>query len=61
MISRTLGLGLLRRYDDVAASFLESAHQISAEARKELFEAVSSALHATGEGGEPDPGPGSSS
>lgn len=56
-ISRTLGMGLLRRYDDVIASFLESAHKISGEARKGLFEAVSCALHAIGEGSEPDTGP----
>jgi hypothetical protein len=53
-IGKTLGLGLLRRYDDVSAPFLESAHRITAEARKELFGAVSSALHAAGEAGQPD-------
>ena len=46
VISRTLGLALLRQYDTVAPSLLESARRISAEARKELFGAVSSALHA---------------
>jgi len=56
-VSRTLGLGLLRRYDDVTPSFLESAHRISGEARKELFGAVSSALHAGAEASEPDTGP----
>ncbi len=56
-INRTLGLGLLRRYDDVTPSFLESAHRISGEARKELFGAVSSALHTIAEADEPDSGP----
>ena len=53
VISRTLGLALLHQYDTVAPSLLESARRISAEARKELFGAVSSALHADlGPGGQ---------
>ena len=54
VISRTLGLALLRRYDTIAPSFLGSARRISADARKELFEAVSSALHADLGPGESD-------
>jgi hypothetical protein len=54
VISRTLGLALLDQYDTVAPSVLESARRISAEARKELFGAVSSALHADPGPGEPD-------
>jgi hypothetical protein len=57
VISRTLGLALLRQYDTAAPSLLESARRISAEARKELFEAISSALHADPGPGEPDTRP----
>lgn len=45
MVAMTLGQALLRRYADVAPPFLAVAHRISAEGRKSLFEAVSSALH----------------
>jgi hypothetical protein len=57
VISRTLGLALLDQYDTAAPAFLESAHRISADARKELFGAVSSALHADLGPGEPDARP----
>ena len=57
MVAMTLGQALLRRYADVAPPFLAVAHRISAEARKSLFEAVSSALHSRDESGTPDPLP----
>ncbi len=57
MIGMTLGQGLLRKYADVAPPFLAVAHRLSAEARKSLFEAVSSALHSRDESGTPDPLP----
>lgn len=56
-VSRTLGVALLRRYDDVAAPFLDAAHRVSAEAREQLFGAVTAALHASAEVTGPDMGP----
>ena len=57
MVAMTLGQALLQKYADVAPPFLAVAHRISAEARKSLFEAVSSALHSRDESGTPDPMP----
>jgi hypothetical protein len=56
-VGRTLGVALLRRYDDVAALFLDVAHRVSGEAREALFGAVSTALHAGTEIGGPDTEP----
>ena len=57
MVAMTLGQALLRRYADVASPYLAAARRISTEARKPLFEAVSSALHSRDESGTPDPLP----
>jgi hypothetical protein len=48
MAGMTLGQGLLRRYDEVAPAVLAVAPRVSAEARKSLFAAISSALHSAG-------------
>ncbi len=48
MAGMTLGQGLLRRYDEVAPAVLAVAPRVSAEARRSLFAAISSALHSAG-------------
>ena len=55
MAGMTLGQGLLRRYDEVAPAVLAVAPRVSAEARKSLFAAISSALHSVGDDQMPEP------
>lgn len=56
MAGMTLGQGLLRRYDEVAPAVLAAAPRVSAEARRSLFAAISSALHSASDSQLPDPG-----